>query len=69
MERILNYLTETLPDSGDSLFPLLIFLLMVFGGLYVLFQLIFYLGDNKKPKKEKVKKYTEIISKIDESLK
>ena len=29
---------------------------MVFGGLYVLFQLIFYLGDNKKPKKEKVKK-------------
>ena len=56
MEKIINYFSETLPKY-DSFYSLLIFLLIVFGGLYLFFQLIFKLGDtSEKRKKEKLAK-------------
>lgn len=55
MDKLIKYFSEKLP-TNDNFLSLLIFLLMVFGGLYVLFHLLFYLGDNKREKQEKPKK-------------
>ncbi|MBE5735632.1 MAG: hypothetical protein E7361_04235 [Clostridiales bacterium] len=56
MDKIIHHLIEVLPN-GDGLFNLLIFLLMVFGSLYVIFKILFYIGDNAgKRKEEKAKK-------------
>ncbi len=56
MEQILKYLHETLPTYDDFL-GLLMLLLVVFSVLYVLFRIIFYIGDSHT--KEKVAKETK----------
>ncbi len=56
MDKIVEHILEVFPD-GDGLFNLLIFLLLVFGSMYVIFKLIFYIGDNAgKRKEDKAKK-------------
>ena len=55
--NFLEQIAEILPKHNDVV-SLLIFLLMVFGGLYILFQLLFRLGD-AKPKKKKEKQTKE----------
>lgn len=73
MDKIFRYIADTFPGVGeDNFYSLLIFLLMVFGSLYVIFKIIFFLGDNKRAKKEKPKKEEkkpELVKKEEEKPK
>jgi len=58
MEKFMDFVNGVLPDQGDPFMNLLVFFLVVFGGLYVFFQVIFYLTRERpvEEKKEKVVK-------------
>jgi len=70
METLIEQMVSGLPSYG-SMEELLIFLLFVFGGLYLFFQLVFYLGDHagkkktveKKEKPQKTEKQKPVIVK------
>ncbi len=66
MEKFLDFVNGFLPDSGDSVLNLLIFFLVVFGGLYVFFQLIFYLTRERKVEEKKEK---DVEKKVEEKPK
>ena len=51
MTKVIEFFSEILPKN-DSFVSLLIFLLFIFGGLYILFQIIFKLGDSSEKKKK-----------------
>ncbi len=58
MDKIIQHLIEVLP-SGDYFFNLLIFLLLVFGSLYIIFKLLFHLGDAATARAEERAKKAE----------